>query len=78
MPSIYQNMERAAADKRYRTALVRKAYKRSWIKPSYSARLDADAALQRVPDDTRGTTGRICGDPLPGRSALDKEAQRRG
>jgi len=25
-----------------------------------------------VPEDTRDLTGRFCGDPLPGRSALDK------
>ena len=26
-----------------------------------------------VPDDTRSLTGVLCGDPLPGRSALDQE-----
>lgn len=28
-----------------------------------------------VPADTRSITGRICGDPLPGRSALDARMQ---
>ncbi len=28
--------------------------------------------LDTVPADTRSLTGRACGDPLPGRSALDK------
>ena len=36
------------------------------------------AELARVrwamPDDTRSLTGRICGDPLPGRSALGRQA----
>lgn len=33
---------------------------------------DAAARLAEIPDDTRDLTARICGDPLPGRSALDK------
>jgi hypothetical protein len=28
--------------------------------------------LADMPDDTRGLTERVCGDPLPGRSALDR------
>jgi hypothetical protein len=78
MDEMWRKMERAAEDKLLRRNLVRRAYKRSWSKPAYSARLDADAAQQRVPDDTRGMTARICGDPLPGRSALDREARRNG
>lgn len=35
---------------------------------------DADAAKQVIPQDTRSLTGRLFGDPLPGRSALDKRA----
>jgi transposase-like protein len=36
--------------------------------------IDADAArlAQLIPEDTRTLTGRFCGDPLPGRSALDR------
>lgn len=30
------------------------------------------AAMPEVPRDTRSLTGRLCGDPLSGRSALDK------
>jgi len=30
------------------------------------------ARLAEIPPDTRTTTARICGDPLPGRSALDR------
>jgi len=30
------------------------------------------ARLAEIPDDTRTITGRICGDPVPGRSALDR------
>jgi hypothetical protein len=41
------------------------------------ARLDARKLLKEIPEDTRSITGFIFGDPLPGRSALDRE-QRRG
>lgn len=30
--------------------------------------------LAAIPVDTRNLTARVCGDPLPGRSALDKRA----
>jgi len=36
---------------------------------------DAAARLAEVPADTRSLTGRLAGDPLPGRSALDKRQQ---
>lgn len=36
-------------------------------------RLDARKLLRQIPPDTRGLTARIAGDPLKGRSALDKE-----
>lgn len=29
--------------------------------------------MEFIPDDTRNLTARICGDPLPGRSALDRQ-----
>lgn len=32
---------------------------------------EARRLLASIPKDTRGLTARICGDPLPGRSALD-------
>lgn len=38
---------------------------------THRARIDADAEKQIVPRDTRDFTARFCGDPLPGRSALD-------
>lgn len=31
------------------------------------------ARRAEIPDDTRGLTARVLGDPLPGRSALDRE-----
>lgn len=31
-----------------------------------------DALLAAIPPDTRDLTARFCGDPLPGRSALDR------
>jgi AraC-like DNA-binding protein len=35
---------------------------------------DCAARLAEIPDDTRNLTARICGDPLPGRSALARRA----
>lgn len=35
--------------------------------------IDFVSLVSRVPEDTRGLTARICGDPLPGRSALDQK-----
>lgn len=37
-----------------------------------ATRAEALARLREIPSDTRDLTGRICGDPLKGRSALDK------
>lgn len=33
-----------------------------------------EARLAEIPQDVRNLTQRICGDPLPGRSALDRRA----
>lgn len=35
---------------------------------------ELDALIAAIPDDTRNLTARFCGDPLPGRSALDRRA----
>lgn len=32
---------------------------------------DVAARLAEIPPDTRNLTARVCGDPIPGRSALD-------
>jgi hypothetical protein len=34
--------------------------------------------IQEVPDDTRTLTGRLLGDPLPGRRAIDKRSAASG
>lgn len=49
-------------------------YRHSYNNTQHRARLDADAAklIAEVPPDNRTLTQRILGDPLPGRSALDK------
>lgn len=39
------------------------------------AAVDALARLAEIPPDTRSLTGRLFGDPLPGRSALDVKRQ---
>lgn len=36
------------------------------------AKAELEARLAEIPDDTRTTTARVFGDPLPGRSALDQ------
>jgi len=40
--------------------------------PTRSAKLEAQRQLAHLPADTRDLTARVFGDPLPGRSALDK------
>lgn len=42
---------------------------------SISVKEDAAARLAEIPPDTRSLTARLAGDPLPGRSALDKRQQ---
>lgn len=39
--------------------------------PSSAIERDAMSLVADIPPDTRDLTGRICGDPLPGRRALD-------
>lgn len=39
----------------------------------FAANRDGEVLLSKVPSDTRGLTARMCGDPLPGRSALDRK-----
>lgn len=43
------------------------------LKAQRASVAECDAKLREIPDDTRSLTARICGDPLPGRSALDQE-----
>lgn len=42
------------------------------------AKRDGERLLAQVPADTRDLTGRICGDPLPTRSALDRKLMEAG
>jgi hypothetical protein len=73
---LWKKIERAAADKAIRASLRKRAaerYRRSFVKPAYRTRIDADAAKHVVPEDTRSLTAAVFGDPLSGRSALDKE-----
>ena len=35
---------------------------------------DAMRLMARIPQDTRDLTARICGDPLPGRRAIDRRS----
>ena len=40
-------------------------------------RADAEKLIIQIPKDTRTFTQAFCGDPLPGRSALDKRGDKR-
>lgn len=71
----YANYKRAkkrvvfASDVRLRVAMYAE---------NRSARVDPDvvaARLAEIPEDTRTITGRLFGDPLPGRRALDAKCQ---
>jgi hypothetical protein len=43
-----------------------------WERPGHgeAKKHEYEARQREIPDDTRGLTEQICGDPLPGRSAL--------
>ncbi len=41
-------------------------------RPGYIDKSVIEERLSEIPADTRDLTGRIFGDPLPGRSALDR------
>lgn len=50
-----------------------------WINLGVGTPIDEQSALarlSRIPPDTRCLTGRLMGDPLPGRSALDMRLAR--
>jgi hypothetical protein len=44
-------------------------------KPGTQIEQDWSRQIRAFPADTRNLTGRICGDPLPGRSALDRKIE---
>jgi len=45
-----------------------------WERPGHgeAKKHEYEARHREIPDDTRGLTAQILGDPLPGRSALDR------
>lgn len=49
-----------------------RSYRRTQAMVITSVIRDAERLMAQIPHDTRQLTGRICGDPLPGRSALDQ------
>ena len=58
-----------------RAAGIRQARHMRAFRGEHQSRLsaaEARAAIEAVPPDTRSTTSRLLGDPLPGRSALDR------
>lgn len=57
--------EKEAAENRRRAGITH-------MEKNTAAERDWRSHLQTIPRDTRDLTGRIMGDPLPGRSALDQ------
>ena len=45
-----------------------------WGRADSRAERDWLRQIETMPVDTRGLTARFCGDPLPGRSALDRRS----
>lgn len=45
---------------------------------SAEAKRDGEVLLRQIPPDTRDMTSKICGDPLPGRSALSQKSTQSG
>ncbi len=46
---------------------------RQFVRNIYAAaRADFEARIAEIPPDTRDLTGRLMGDPIPGRRAIDK------
>jgi hypothetical protein len=66
--------ERRRSDERESSAFRKAAGLTFSVGKHISARAHEDwlKQLPFMPDDTRGITARLCGDPLPGRSALDR------
>lgn len=50
---------------------LRKIIDRDTYTISAKTRADAERLMRQIPHDTRSLTGRMLGDPIPGRSALD-------
>lgn len=59
------------AQKRLNAGPKPDAISAGWCMDRRQVRQDVEARIAEIPADTRGLTARICGDPLPGRSALD-------
>lgn len=57
-----------------RLAMPGHAHVRPGRRPTKPKAADVAARLAEIPDDERGLTQRLLGDPLPGRSALDRRA----
>lgn len=43
-----------------------------WVGVKSAQKRIEEKLFSEIPKDTRGLTARLCGDPLPGRSALDR------
>lgn len=55
--------------RRYVNGARRNKAPKAYVREVVSHRIDV---IPTIPDDTRSLTGRFCGDPLTGRSALDR------
>jgi hypothetical protein len=86
--SVRRRFDKAWGERRNQG--IREARQRRRVAPSYlepgadqnratraEVRADAARLAASIPRDTRSLTARVFGDPLSGRSALDKERMRR-
>jgi hypothetical protein len=67
-----QCRERINANRRAKSKEERRKTPRQVWKPDWQ---EVEVRLSEIPPDTRDLTGRLCGDPLPGRDALSRARQ---
>lgn len=70
--SLRRHCDTAFKEKPSRAERAPTPFRRSFANQHSATRDAIEARLAEIPEDTRSLTGRICGDPLPGRSALDR------
>lgn len=65
-------LERARITQRERSKLIKSTDPLPMDDETRRRRAEIEALMDAIPQDTRSKTARIAGDPLPGRSALDR------
>jgi len=65
-------LEKARVRQRERAKLIKSIDPLPMADETRRRRAELEALMDAIPQDTRSKTARLAGDPLPGRSALDK------